>query len=132
MVCRAYQAILEPSVVDLRAGVDRALSDDGGGGVAGLEEGRMAAPAVALSFPVAAQRGVDADFFRGESARLGICGDSCDVGGDFTDAVGVFSGQQASGWAVDPVSVLGDFRRVPQLHLVADECPLKYRECREG
>ena len=73
MVCLIEETVVESAGVDLRSGVDGALLDDGGGGMAGVATGWLGQTAQAAAhFPHAtgAQRALDAAVLRSALDRV--------------------------------------------------------------
>ena len=107
--------------MDFRPGLVAALPDDGNRSLVGLAEGWVPTAAIALFYPTRAERRLDADLLRRTSARLGAGGDPTHVACNPTDNAGFLPGQQTRRLDACAVSGLGDFRRIPQLHTLADE-----------
>lgn len=112
---------MESAGLDLWAGLDRALFDDGDGCMVGLENMRLGQGFGVLWNSARFQRSMDAALFRGTSARLGLGRYHRNVGIDFGDDDCVFPSEQNSGWVDGAVFRVGEFCDGVELHVVADE-----------
>lgn len=113
MVCSSQQARLESARMDLWTGLDDALRDDGGGGMAGVETRRLSfATSSALVIPhsIDAQRALDSALFWFAPSRLGVRGDPSIVVGDPGHSVGFSSGQRCGGMVACAIFGVGEFR----------------------
>lgn len=81
---------MESAGLAVRAGLDGALSDDGDGGLVGLEKIGVVQGVGVLWDSARFQCGLDSALFRCETTGLGTCGYHRDVGGDRSDDDCVF------------------------------------------
>ena len=107
--------------MDFRPGLVAALPDNGNRSLVGLAEGWVPTAAIALFHPTRTERRLDADLLRRTSARLGTGGDHPAMACHPFDNAGFLPGQQAGRVDASSLSGLGDLRRIPQLHPLADE-----------
>ena len=119
---------MEPAGVDIRAGVDAALHDDGGGGMAGLAEWGMAdegATLGALSVATGVECGVVALVFRISPAGFGIDRHLALGRCDYCDIPGVLPGPPDGRAADVAVFAVGGLRFGAEFHALVDESGVK-------
>ncbi len=103
------------------AGLDASLSDDGDGGLVGLETLWLGKGVGVLRDSARAECGMDADLFWGATTWVGARGYHRDVGGDCRDDGRVFPCEESGGLADGALLGVGEFCDGVELHIVADE-----------